>query len=170
MDLSSAPRAAYIPGMPMRIPADAHVVTDSRITLIRVISTLHDRLVEGTDGLKAKVKATLTAKGAQFAESDLVVAALRAGAAKRRIDPKALYALVKAKKLTIEQFLSCITVSREPLEQYLSGDQIEQISIPGKTPEPSLFTEFREGVQLDIDELAESLAGAVARVVPIKAA
>jgi hypothetical protein len=82
--------------MPMRIPPDAKVIRDSRITLIRVISTLYDRLVNGDDGLKDKVKATMREKDASFAESDLVIAALRAGSGKSTIDVYKLYRMVDA--------------------------------------------------------------------------
>jgi hypothetical protein len=31
-----------------------------------------------------------------------------------------------------------------------------------------LFTEFKDGMEIDLDELATSLAGAIAKTVPIK--
>jgi hypothetical protein len=156
--------------MPINIPADAKIVRDSRITLIRIIATLHKRLIEDEEGLPAKVKATMADKKADFAESDLVVAALRAGGSKGTIDPRKLYKLVVAKQLTLDQFLSCVSVVKKPLEEFLSGAAIEKITTPGKSPAPSLYTEFKEGVELDVESLGELLAGAVAKAVPIKAA
>lgn len=168
--LQNAHAPPYIPGMPIQIPADAKIVRDSRITLIRLISHLNDRLVEGEDGLKARVKKTLADKGADYAESDLVVAALRAGTAKGTIDARKLYDLVKARKLTLDQFLGCVSVSKKPLEKLLGGAAIESLTTRGPAAEPSLCTEFKAGVELDVDQLAQTLAGAVAHLVPIKAA
>jgi hypothetical protein len=155
--------------MPMRIPPDAKVIRDSRITLIRVISTLYDRLVNGDDGLKDKVKATMREKDASFAESDLVIAALRAGSGKSTIDVYKLYRMVDAGELKLSQFLDCITVSKERLKEFLPGAIIDKLTIKGAAPaEPALFTEFKDGMEIDLDELATSLAGAIAKTVPIK--
>jgi hypothetical protein len=155
----------------MRIPSDAKIIRDNRITLIRVISTLYDRLVNGDDGLKTRVKQTMQDKGASFAESDLVVAALRAGAAKTSIDPRRLWSLVEAGQLQLSHFLDCISVVKTPLAKYLSGQTIDQItSKPSTEPEPMLFTEFKPGVELDVEQLSTALAGAIAQAVPITAA
>lgn len=151
----------------MRIPADAKTVRDSRVTLVRVITTLYERLVGGDDGLKAGVKATMLEKGASFAESDLVVAALRAGSAKGSIDPRKLHELVVAGTLTLAQFLDCVAVRKEPLKAFLAGGVIDTLTANGPAPEPSLVTEFKEGVELDVEAIAETLVAALARAVPI---
>jgi hypothetical protein len=65
-----------------------------RLTAIRVISTLSDRLVGGDDGLKAQVKAAMQSKHADFAESDLVIGALRPGSSSGAIDARKAYKLV----------------------------------------------------------------------------
>jgi hypothetical protein len=67
--------------MAIRIPPDEKVAFESRLTLIRLITTLYDKLIDSDEGVKAKVKSTLSDKKVKFAESDLAVAALRAGAA-----------------------------------------------------------------------------------------
>lgn len=161
---------AYISGMPIQIPADAKTIQEQRLTMIRVVGTLNDKLVEGDDGLKARVKATMRDKGAAFAESDLVVGALRAGTARGTITPQALYALVESGTLTLPQFFECVTVTKKPLERFLGKDAIEAMTKPGPAPEPSLVTEFKAGLEFDPDQLAELLAGSLSRVVPIRAA
>ena len=156
----------------MRIPADAKVVRDSRINFIRAIKTLNDRLVDGDNGMTAKVKASLQDKDAGFAESDYVVAALRAGAAKSAVNPRKLYKLVESGALKLNEFLDCITVRKEPLKEFLSGVAIEKLEdAPAAPATPQLITEWKEGVQLDVDSLAMELAKlipAAAASVPIK--
>ena len=147
--------------MPIRVPPEATKIRDNRITLIRLICTLHDRLVEGDAGLKDKVKQSMQSKGAGFAESDLAVAALRAGPARSSIDPRKLYRLVESGELELRDFLACVTVRKEPLAQFLSGAAVEKISSAGTAPEPSLFTEFKEGVELDFDQLSQALISAL---------
>jgi hypothetical protein len=156
--------------MPIRIPPEARVVRDARITTIRVISTLYDRVVKGDGGLSARVKATLREKDAAYAESELVFAALRPGSTKGPIDAEKLYELVKDRKLTLKQFLACVSVRKEPLKEYLAGGVIDELCGRVDDPEPSLVTEFKEGVELDVDAIAMMLADAVAKAVPIKAA
>jgi hypothetical protein len=156
--------------MPMRVPPDARKIRDARLTAIRVIGTLYERVVKGADGLSARVKAAMREKDAAFAESDLVMAVLRPGSTRGPIDAHDLYELVKARKLTLKQFLGCVTVRKEPLEEFLAGGAIEELCAVIANPEPSLVTEFKEGVELDVEALAASLAEIVARAVPIKAA
>jgi hypothetical protein len=160
----------YIRGMPINVPADAKVIRHSNLTLIRVICTLHDKLVEGEHGLKAKAKRSLIEKDADFAESDLVVAALRAGSAKATIDPRKLYTLVEAGELTMSQFLDCVTVAKKPLERHLGSDTIDGLSTMGPAPQPSLVTEFKAGVEPNLERLAEQLLGGLASLLPTKAA
>jgi hypothetical protein len=155
--------------MAIRIPPDARIIRDSRLNLVRVIGTLNDRLVNGAQGLKARIKAAMTEKGAQFAESDLVLGALRPGSSSGDIEPHKLHELVKAGQLTMDQFLSSVSVRKTALTEYLSGATIALLSTRIHNPEAALFTEFKEGVELDVDELAISLAGAIAKTVPIKA-
>jgi hypothetical protein len=152
------------------IPSDAKPISDQRLTLIRVISTLRDRLVEGDGGLKARVKRTMLEKEARYAESDLVIAELRPGSTKGPIDPAALYELVELKQLSLAQFLQCITVQKEPLKKFLAGGVIDRLTSAIPNPPPHLFTDFRQGVEFNVDRLAEQLAPAIAKAVPIKAA
>jgi hypothetical protein len=70
--------------MPIQVPPGTSIVTDHRLTLIRVISTLYERLVDADGSMKSKVKQTMLEKQASFAESDLVIAALRRAAVDRR--------------------------------------------------------------------------------------
>ncbi len=64
--------------MPIRISAEDKIIRDQRLTPIRIIGTLHEKFVK-SGALSAKIKDALKAKKAQFAESDLVVGALRPG-------------------------------------------------------------------------------------------
>jgi hypothetical protein len=154
--------------MPIQVPPGASIVTDNRLTLIRVISTLYERLVDSDGSMKSKVKQTMLDKQASFAESDLVIAALRAGSSRSTIDARKLYGLVKSGRLKLTQFLECVSVVQKPLKTYLTGEEITKLSTVGPAAEPSLVTEFKEGVQLDVDELAMTLAGAISKAVPIK--
>jgi hypothetical protein len=164
--------------MPMRIPPDAKKIRISYLDLIRAINTLKDRVVDGAGGLKARAKATMIDKGVRYAESDRVIADLRPGSTSGPIDPHDLYQLVSRSsstvagggpRLTLEQFLDCVTVTKKALEKYLPGNVIDALTSKIASPEPQLFTEFREGVELDVDDLAISLADSIARAVPIKA-
>lgn len=145
----------------MKIPPDVRPVRDSRLDLIRVIASLHDKLVDGEESLKAKVKAVMAAKGAAFAESDLAVAALRGGAAKGSIDPARLYKLVSGGKLSMSQFLECVTVRRKPLEQHLAGEQIDRLTVMSGQASPSLTVEFKPGAAPDLDHLVQVISDAL---------
>jgi hypothetical protein len=149
----------------IKIPDDATVVRDQRLDLIRAISTLHDRLIEPKDGpgLKSRVKETMKDKGAKFAQSDFVIAALRGGGTTRSyVDPRKLYKLVADGKLTTQQFLSVLSVRKEPLTEFLSGAEIDRLSSEGAPSETSLFTEFKPGVSFDVDQIAEALQALIA--------
>jgi hypothetical protein len=143
--------------MPIRIEEGAKVVRDTRLTVIRVLSTLHDRYVGET---KDRVREALIAKDARYAESDLVVAQLRAGNDRGPVCPSKLYKLVQKGDLTMKQFLSVLTVRKEPLRAILPGGLVEQLSAPVTDPRPSLVTEFKEGVEFeprDIEQLVSTM-------------
>jgi len=152
--------------MAIQIPADAKVARLSNLTIIRVVKTLNDKLIEGKDGLVARAKKIMREKGVEFAQSDLVVAALRPpSGAKGFIPPSALFNKYLEGKLTHSQFLACVTVRKEPLEQFLPGAEIDAITVPYLDREPSLYTEFRD--EPNIDDLATAIAGGLASL-PIK--
>jgi hypothetical protein len=148
----------------IKIPDDAAIVRDSRLDMIRAVNILQDRLIDGTDGLKNKVRSAMMNKSAIYAQSDLCIAALRAGAPRSPIDPAALYELVKAGKLTMPQFLSVVSVRKEPLKEFLSGAEIDRLSTAAEKPEPYLVTEFRDGVPVDLDQLAAGLQSQLNRM------
>jgi hypothetical protein len=165
--------------MPLKIPADAKIVSDRDLTIIRAAKTVLERVVEGEDGLIARVKQRMRTKRADFAQSDVVIAALRPGSAAGKIDASKLHQLVsprgtkpKAGQLTLEQFLECVTVNKGLLAQYLPGDTIDGLTSTVKNPQPQLFTEFKEGVELDYEQLTaalgEAFAGSIKPAVPIK--
>lgn len=151
----------------MRIPKAAKVLTDRRLTMIRVLSTLCQdggRL----DALKAAVKSKMAAAEASYAQSDLVVARLSGGARPRtQIDPMQLYDLVRKQRLTFDQFLSVLSVRTTSLPKILAGDEIARLakaaeSADAAPPTPSLYTEFKPHFSLDIDRVEASILDAVA--------
>jgi hypothetical protein len=150
-------------------PAGADVIRDARLTPVRVISTLAEHHVAGDDGLRARIRQTMIEKGARYARSDLVIAELRDGSTKGKIDPKRLYQQVTEGRLSLAQFLECVAVIKEPLKKYLPGAVIDRLTPTIDAPTPSLVTEFLPGIEPDFDRLAEDLATAVAKVVPITA-
>jgi hypothetical protein len=143
--------------MPIQIKEGAKIVRETRLTAIRVLGTLHSRYVEKTAD---QVKAILRAKGADYAESDLVIGALRPGAKLGAACPTKLYKLVQKGDLTMKQFLSVVSVKKDPLKKILGDDAVDKISEEIADPTPSLITEFKEGVQFDpknIEQLIESI-------------
>lgn len=155
------PREGLHSGMAIKVPSDVRPVRDSRLDLIRVISTLHDRIVDSDDSLKAKVKATMQNKGAAYAEGELAVAALRAGGVKGSIDPRRLYKMVGDGKLSMSQFLSCVSIKRKPLEEFLAGSEIDRITTTAGEASPSLTVEFKPDRVPDLDRLIEVLLASI---------
>jgi hypothetical protein len=149
----------------MHVPTDETVIRDCRLTLLRVVSTLYERLVEADDGLKVQVKETMQRKGADFAESDLVIARLQNGGSFSWIDARKLHGMIGSKpgQITLDQFLSCISVGKQKLEKFLSKDAIAAITNKGSSAAAykSLVTEFKPGVAVDVDELADALQHAL---------
>jgi hypothetical protein len=150
--------------MPIKLPPNAKPITDRRLTLIRVISTLAAE--DGyLDQLKDDVKKTMKEKEADFAQSDFAIGQLRSSGERSFIPVKKLYALVKDRKISMDQFLECVKVSAKPLKKFLSGEEIEKISCASPAGDGSLFTELKPGVSLDIDCMEEALCNAL-RVAP----
>jgi hypothetical protein len=146
--------------MSIRIPEGAKVLTDRRLTLIRILSTLCQdggRLEQ----LKASVKSKMAQQGASFAQSNLVVARLSGGARPRTfVDPLKLYALVQSKRITREQFLSVLAVRTTLLPSILAGDEIAHLAGPAgdaAPTSPSLCTEFKPEVSIDLDAIEASI-------------
>jgi hypothetical protein len=150
--------------MPIKIPGGAKVLTDRRLTLIRILSTLCQD--EGRlDQLKTAVKEKMAKADAAFAQSDLVVARLSGGAKPRAfVDPSGLYGLVRSKQITLDQFLSVLSVRTTPLTAILGRDEIERLSKPADGAEcasPSLYTEFKPEFSLDLDAVEASILASI---------
>jgi hypothetical protein len=161
--------------MPLKIPAGVKPFKSNPLNTIRFVATLTERLIGGEDGLSAKVKASMARAGADFAESEYVIAALRGGGtAKGSINPEHLYRLVDAKKgpsLTVDEFLKCVAVRLEPLEEFLAGNVIDELRGELPTPaQPKLITEWKPGVVFDVDGAAVSLVDVLKRNVKVCAA
>lgn len=152
--------------MAIHVPADAKVVRDSRINVVQIIKALYDRFVDNDDSVKSKIKSTLQEKKADYAETEICVAALRAGTPRSSIDTNRAFKMFlskeQSKELSLAQFLSCATVSKKALEKFLSGDEIAKLSVTGGAAEPALYIEFKPGVQVNLDEIATTIAGMVA--------
>jgi len=161
--------------MPIRIPADAKIVRDHRLTLIRAIKILStDRLQQ----LIKSVKDSLRERKAAYAESDLCLARLQGGGPVRYVDPRKVFKIVtkgrgKAKArasrslapspfLTLKQFLNCCSISMEKLQQFIPADQIDALCYPPKPGEPALYVETRPGVEIHIDRLEAAILSATA--------
>jgi hypothetical protein len=153
----------------IKVPTDAKVVSDQRLTLIRIISQLTRKLGR-LDELKNGVKRAMNDKSARFAESDLVIAELRGGGAggaaeKRYVDQHKLHALVKRKRIKMSQFLDVICVRTSLLEKILSGDEIEKLYRPADEAEQlealgSLYTEFKPGAEPDFNAIEDAMLDA----------
>jgi hypothetical protein len=159
--------------MAMKIPPDAPIIRDRRLTLIRILSHLTAEKTGRLDVLKCQVKKSMAEKGAKFAESELVYARLQSagdGGGKQFVDPKLLHELVKTKRITIEQFLGVLCVRTSLMPQILSGEEIAAISKPAESSDKSgdgqgglgsLFTEFKPDVHVDFDAIEAAILKAV---------
>ena len=150
----------------MKIPPDATVVRNSKLTLIKILSQLTAK--DGRlDTLKNEVKTAMAEKKARFAQSDLVDARLQATSfgAKKFVDPKRLWALVAKKRITIEQFLSVLCVRTSLMPEILSGIEIDAISkaADGADAQASdaLYTAWKEGVTVDLDRIEAAILATV---------
>ena len=146
----------------IQIPAHAKVITESRLTLVRAVFSLNDAFRK-TGGLCDQIKDVLKRKRTDYAESDHVVGALRAGYARSTIDPVAALAACKAKKIPVDAFLKCCTVRKEALAEHLSKSEIEAVSSAGEESGPSLITEFKPLMAVDNDKLADSLGNVIGK-------
>jgi hypothetical protein len=142
----------------IKIPPETNVVTDQRLTLIRILSTLTAKAGR-LDTMKGAVKASLKSKGATFAQSELVIARLSSGGERSFVDPRKLYDLVKAKRITHAEFLGVICVRSSLLPPILSGTEIEEISAPDAAGEGqgSLYTEFKSQVSVNFAAIEEAI-------------
>jgi hypothetical protein len=160
--------------MPMRVDAGAKILYEPRVTLIRAIGTLKDHWVDAAGGLKDQVRQTMLAKGYRYAESDVVIGALRATGRGGAIDPRKLYAQIAAGKLTLAQFFHCVTVRREPLSEIVGDDLVDELTPPPRAAggNARLDTEFKIGHAPALDRLAAAVERALFQTtaaVPIKA-
>jgi hypothetical protein len=70
----------------------------------------------------------------------------------------------------MEQFLDAITINKTELKKHVAGDVVDKISARSKTPEPTLFTEFKDGVEFELDDVDDALGELVKQAVRVKAA
>ena len=141
----------------MKIPPDATVIKNQSLTPIQIIRALYGPVVKG---LGSDVKKVMAAKNAQYAESDGVTARIQGGGTRKKIDPKKFYVLAmnkRFKKLTLTEFFASISVNTEAAGQFLSEDEIKSISVDAGDVEPSLITEFKDGVALDIPRMQAAM-------------
>ena len=62
-----------------------------------------------------------------------------------------------ARKITLDEFLSAVKVRIEPLGKFLSEKEIESVCDQGDEIEPSLITEFKDGVAIDLPRMQAAL-------------
>ena len=116
----------------MEIPDNASVAFDSRLTVVRACLDL----AEHGEAIKSQIKKDMAGGGAQYVQSRLALGKLVAWK-KSAVDPVKLYELVKSKKITIEAFLSCVSVQKKPLRDHLGELEIDAISSPCGEAEPN---------------------------------
>lgn len=151
--------------MPMKIPADAKIVTDNRLTIIRILSLLTAK--NGyLDKVKNAVKASMKLRDATFAQSDLALARLQKSEPRSFADPRLLYELVKNNRITHEQFMDVLCVRSSLLPEILSGAEIHEISKPGgaeagEDAGAALYTEFKPDVRVDVAAIEDAILKAL---------
>jgi hypothetical protein len=133
----------------MKIPADAKIVRDERLTFLSILSLL--AIEDGfADRLKADVKSALKAKGAEYGQSDFALGRLQGGGDKKAIDPKKFWAHVKSGKIKLADALKCISVKKKESLAFLSENEVDDISKKTGIAAPSLFAEFKDGISIDL--------------------
>lgn len=147
--------------MPIKIKDGAKVITDARVTPIRVISTLYDNYIAK---LKEHVVDGLIVKGASYAESDLVIAQLRSSGASGPVDPVKLYKLVVKGDLSMKQFLSVLSVKKEPLGKLLGQDEIDRLCEDVETRN-YIVTEFKGTAEFEAPDLKQLIGWCDARII-----
>jgi hypothetical protein len=159
--------------MAIRVPEGEKLIDIPNLTMIRVVKSLHEFLVDGDgdENLVANAKKLMRQKRVQFAQSDAAIASLRAGTALGPVDPFTLWELVGTKGgLTREQFLKCVSIRVEPLEEFLPGRVIAGMRKKVGGAEPRLVTEFKPGVETDFIEMTIGLGKLIEKHVKPKAA
>jgi hypothetical protein len=129
------------------------VIRDSRLTIVRTIGTLWEKFIDAPGGLKDKIKAEMKRKNAAYAESDHVVAHLLPGGSKKIVDPVKLFELFGKKRITLGEFLACVSVKKQAVEQLLAPPEITAITVTAGVSSPSLMTEFKPGISTALEEL-----------------
>ncbi len=147
--------------MAIKIPEDAKIVKDSRLTAIAAIAVLVKFHIQK---LKEDVKAAMKRRGVKFAESDFAVAHLRDGGNATYVDPAKLFKLTLAagkRKLTVNEFFQCVRASRERVEEFLSPEEIDAVSVQAGEVDPRLYVELKLNAQVDFDAIEQAVAKAV---------
>ena len=145
----------------MKIDAGEKVVTDSRVDFVHIAGLLADR----AKSVKDEIKEAAAKKKARYVRGDHAIGRLQGGGKRKRTpDPTKLHALVKSGKITLDEFLSVVSVKIDPLKEILSGPEIIRISKNGDKSQPSLVTEFEAEPALpdwEIEDLIRELVGRV---------
>jgi hypothetical protein len=142
--------------MAIKIPPGEVLVTDKRLNAIKLISYLADRAIPD---LRSKVKASMLAKHAQYAESEFAVAKL-VTSSRTVIQAANLLKLYERASISRAQLLSALSVRKEPASEFLSASQIASIS-EVSAGEPLLYTDFKPGVEVREDEFLHVLEHAL---------
>jgi hypothetical protein len=147
--------------MAIKIPEDAKVLKDSRLTAIAAIALVVKFHVQK---LKEDVKAAMKRRGVKFAESDFAVAHLRDGGNATCIDTAKLFKLTTVpgkRKLTVNEFFQCVRASRERVEEFLSPEEIEAVSVQARESDSRLYTELMPNAAVNFDAIEQAVIKAV---------
>lgn len=147
--------------MPTQIPPGVKSLREPRLTAIKAITLLAKK--DFLNALKDGVKKAMASRHAEFAESEYVVAHLRGGGDSREINPKKLFALTQGRrpgekgKITLNQYFGCVRPNVEAVEELLGAAEIEVISDAAEGGGSRLYTDWKSGLDIDLNEMLHAM-------------
>ncbi len=112
------------------------------------------------DDLKSDIKVRMTSDGIDRVAGDFFEALLTQPV-ESTVDPAKLLKLFEGEKITRAQLLSALSVRKEPLKKFLSGDQIEKMSDAARGTPRLNVTRIK-----DVDVKLVDAVKALARAIP----
>lgn len=111
------------------------------------------------DPLKDRIKKDMELKGEKLAEGDHFEAVLFGGDSSF-IDATKFFCLFERGKLTRAQLVNCLRVSKDAAKEYLSGAEIERISITAPK-DKSLTVRHKKGVEPSLIESVKNVSAQI---------
>ena len=137
---------------------EAATPRDVRVDQIGFAAELQKQHV---DHLKSAVKVRMTGEGLDRVEGDYFEGQLVETSAST-VDPGKLLAMYAKDNITRAQLLSCLSVKKEPLAAFLTGEQISAMSTTtGGTPQ--LRVSRKKGVELKLVDAVKGLGDSIAK-------